>query len=184
MRIILLKSFLLLTAFVILFGLGFPLLSLSGEKQGKALFNEEIKLPFALKAETKVAILYLGYVGCQSICMPSLSESAELFRELNSSEVAFYFVNVSKEGVGAAEFAAHFHEDFQGLQLTQQEITALSRSLRAYSSEPLSLGGDIYHTGYLYLISHKRGKTWLKAMYYTRPFDKASIISDIQKELK
>lgn len=184
MKSIFVKSLLLIAAFALLFGLGFPLLSLGAKTQGKVAFDEEIHLPFELKSETKVALLYLGYVGCQSICMPSLSESAELFSELNASKVAFYFVNISKEGVGAAEFAAHFHKDFQGLQLTPKETMELSRSLRAYSSEPLSLGADTYHTGYLYLISHKEGKTRLKAMYYTRPFDKASIISDIQKELK
>lgn len=173
-----------LAALLLLLLLGFPLLFLSGERQGRVAFDEKITLPFRLEQETKVALLYLGYVGCQSICMPSLEESAEMFSELNATNVAFYFVNISKEGVGAQEFAAHFHKEFKGLQLLPKERSALMQALRAYSSDSLTSGGDIYHTGYLYLVSHKEAQTRLKAMYYTRPFDATSIISDIQKELQ
>lgn len=178
------QFFLLLGAFALLLLLGFPLLFLSGEKQGRVAFDEPIELPFAIEPHKRVALLYLGYVGCQSICMPSLQESAQMFAELNASSVAFYFVNISKEGVGAKEFASFFHQDFIGVQPLPKERAALMQSLRAYSSDALTLGGDIYHTGYLYLISNKKGQARLKAMYYTRPFDAASIISDIKKELQ
>ena len=164
--------------------LGFPLLFLSGESQGRVVFDELIELPFEIEHEKKVLLLYMGYVGCQTICMPSLEESAEIFDKLSASSVAFYFVNISKEGVGAEEFAKYFHKDFRGLQLQAKETRALMQTLRAYSSDALTPGGDIYHTGYLYLISNTKGQTRLKAMYYTRPFDAASIISDIKKEIQ
>jgi protein SCO1 len=173
-------------ALVLLLVLGFPLMMLSGDKQGRVVLDEKIELPFAVSKDAKVILLYLGYVGCRTICMPSLEESAKIFDDMNtSSSVSFYFVNISKEGVGAKEFAAHFHKDFKGLQLSRAKTSALMHELRAYSSDALVEGGDIYHTGYLYLIKQENeGGFTLKSMYYTRPFDAKSIILDIKKELK
>ncbi|MBN2816660.1 MAG: SCO family protein [Campylobacterales bacterium] len=186
MKIKVKKALFLFLAFLLLFLLGLPLGMLSGHKQGRVLLNDTVTLPFEVKENERVLLLYLGYVGCQTICIPSLKESANIFNILPKREdVAFYFINISKEGVGAKEFAQFFHEDFQAVQLPRKETLALMGELRAYSSDPLIEGGDLYHTGYLYLVKQvKKNEFILKAMYFTRPFEAETIISDIQKELE
>lgn len=174
------------TALLLLIFLGFPLMMLGGEKQGKVTLEEKVELPFKIKSNAKVILLYFGYVGCRTICTPSLEEIADIYNNLEDiKDVSFYFVNIAKEGVGAQEFARYFHKDFIGLQLTQNEISNLMGDLRAYSSDALVADGDIYHTGYLYLITQKKQDDFvLKTMYYTRPFDIKSIALDIQQELE
>lgn len=186
MRISIRNITIVLLAFLLLILLGFPLAMLIGEKQGKVVLDEKIELPFKMSKNTKVALVYLGYVGCRTICMPSLEESAKIYNDMNdTSNLAFYFVNISQEEVGAKEFAEYFHKDFIGLQLSTKDTSNLMGQLRAYSSDPLVQGGEIYHTGYLYLIKQeKEGDFMLKSMYYTRPFDVKSIILDIKKEIK
>lgn len=175
-----------LMSLLLLLLLGFPLVMWSGDKQGKVLLSERIELPFEVSSQTKVLMLYFGYVGCRTVCMPTLKEIAEVFDGLEAdSRVGFYFINISKEGVGAREFAGFFHKDFVGLQLSVKDTSNLMGRLRAYSSEPLSEGGELYHTGYLYLIRQNKEKDFeLKVMYYTRPFDRESILLDIKKELE
>jgi protein SCO1/2 len=173
-------------ALLLLLFLGFPLMMLSGDKQGKVTLEEKVELPFKVQSNTKVVLLYFGYVGCKTICTPSLEEIADIYNVLeDTKDVSFYFVNIAKEGVGAEEFASFFHKDFIGLQLTQKETSSLMGDLRAYSSDALVADGDIYHTGYLYLITQKKQNDFvLKTMYFTRPFDTKSIALDIQQELQ
>lgn len=173
-------------ALLLLIFLGFPLMMFSGDKQGKVTLDEKIELPFKINSNKKIILLYFGYVGCKTICTPSLSEIADIYNTLgNTQNVSFYFINISKEGVGAEEFAHYFHKDFTGLQLSQKETSSLMGTLRAYSSDALVADGEIYHTGYLYLITQKEQNNFvLKTMYYTRPFDTKSIVLDIQQELK
>lgn len=180
------STLVIISIFLFVLLLGFPLLMLSGEAQGKVALDEKLELPFEVKKESRVILLYMGYVGCQTICTPSLQESAEIFNHLDdTSKVSFVFINIAKDGGGAKEFANYFHKEFIGLELSKKETSKLMRTLHAYSSDALVKGGEVYHTGYLYLITQQtEGNFHLKSMYYTRPFDAISISQDIKKELE
>ncbi len=173
----------------LVFGLGFPLLMLSEYRQGKIFLNEPITLPSTMQTSpTRVILLFFGYVGCRTICVPSLFESAAIIEALTAQErqnVAFYFVDISKNQVDSESFAHYFHSSFQGIQLPFEETLSFMKQLRAYRSDSLVSDGDIYHSGYLYLIKHdaKSQKSVLKTVYYTRPFETQTIVADIQKEL-
>jgi len=171
---------------IILVILGFPLLLLTEDRQGKVSFEENIELPFNVKNEIEVILLYFGYVGCETICMPSLEEIALISDEFNDSKkVAFYFIDIAKDSDGAKEYAHYFHKKLIGLDLEQNETFKLMSDLKAYSSDSLRGDGEISHTGYLYLIKNSRQQNFeLKYMYYTRPFDTKSIVTDIKKEFK
>jgi protein SCO1/2 len=186
MRIKISSFSMVFVALFLLIILGFPIIIFTGDKQGKVELKEKVQLPFEVKSNTKVVLLYFGYVGCRTICSPSLAEIAAIYNELNNTKnVAFYFINISHEGVGAKEFAEYFHKEFIGLQLSQKETSNLMGALRAYSSDALVPGGEIYHTGYLYVITQKKQQDFeLRTMYYTRPFDIKSVVLDIEKELK
>lgn len=172
----------------LVFGLGFPLLMVGEHKQGKIALNEHVTLPLKIEPHTRVVLLYFGYVGCRTICVPSLSEIAQVFNTLSSDEkksVVFYFVDISKEKVDSESFAYYFHKSFQGVHLSRDETLALMGQLHAYQSDALVSDGDVYHTGHLYLITRESPSDLfvLKSIYFTRPFDTQNIITDIQKEL-
>jgi len=173
-------------ALLILFLLGFPLAVLTGDNQGKVILDEPIALPFHIEKEKKVILLYFGYVGCQTICSPSLEEIASIYKEVNAAEkVAFYFINIAKEAQGVDAFVHYFHKEFIGVNLSLEERMDLMHALRAYSSDSLSGDGEMSHTGYLYMIKQEQEQSFqLKTMYYTRPFDATSIVMDIKEELK
>jgi len=180
------KVLISLIVIMVLFTLGFPLAMFTNEMQGRISLKESIELPFPVNDEAEVILLYFGYVGCQTICMPSLKEIALVSKEFNDSKrVAFYFVNIAKKSEGAKEYAQYFHKNFIGLDLPLAETSKLMSDLRAYSSDSLSGDGDMSHTGYLYLIKSSGKENFeLKYMYYTRPFDAKYIVTDIKKEFK
>jgi len=186
MKTVLSRILLGFISLTLIFLLGFPLISFTGEKQGKVILNDKVTFPFKINSNTKVLLLYFGYVGCRTICVPSLEEIAQIANHFaNSRTVAFYFINISKNGKEANDFAKYFHKNITGLDLPSKDVSKLMSSLRAYSSASLSGDNEISHTGYLYLIKQNEIKNFtLKYMYYTRPFDKNSIIIDIKKELK
>ena len=166
--------------------LGLPLAMLSGTKQGKVSLNEAVSLPFTVEKENRVILLYFGYLGCKTICTPSLQEISSIYKEADISEgLAFYFINIAQESGDLDAFVHYFHKEFIGLQLSREDRQNLMKDLRAYSSESLMGDGEMSHTGYLYMIKQDEQKNFtLKAMYYTRPFDVTSIVNDIKKELK
>ncbi len=182
------KIILMLTALIVVFSLGFPLAMLSANKQGKVTLNEKIDLPFEIKDSVKVILLYFGYVGCSTICEPSLKEISSVYNGLSNTQrddVNFYFVDITKKGNLAKEFAHYFNNSFIGLNLDTNSTAKLMADLRAYSSDSIRGNGDISHTGYLYLIKQTQKQFFeLKTIYITRPFDSISIVQDITKELK
>lgn len=184
-RALLSRIFMYLIVFLLLGVLGFPLIMFSESKQGKVVMDEEISLPFIIEKNKKVVLIYFGYLGCQTICTPSLKEIAEIYKEVDKADdVVFYFIDISKESGDLDAFVHYFHQDFRGLHLSHESRQTLMKDLRAYSSDSLRGDGEMSHTGYLYLIGQEQKKFSLRAMYFTRPFDIKSIVKDIKKELK
>jgi protein SCO1/2 len=182
------KLLLVLGALIVIFSLGFPLGFLSGNKQGKVIVNEKVNLPFEIKDNTKIILLYFGYVGCRTVCEPSLKEISSVYdgvADAQRGSVNFYFIDITKSGSMAKEFAHYFNGSFIGLNLNTKSTAKLMADLRAYSSDSITGNGDISHTGYLYLIKQTQKQSFeLKTIYITRPFDSVSIEQDITKELK
>ncbi len=177
-----------MTALIVVFFLGFPLAMLGGNKQGKVTLNEKVNLPFEIKDNTKIILLYFGYVGCSTICEPSIKEISSVYNGLLDEQrdgVSFYFVDITKNGNMAKEFAHYFNDSFIGLNLDTKSTAKLMADLRAYCSDSITGNGNISHTGYLYLIKQTQEQIFeLKTIYITRPFDCISIVQDITKELK
>jgi protein SCO1/2 len=178
----------MLAALMVVFSLGFPLAMLSGNKQGKVILNEKVNLPFEIKDNTKIILLYFGYVGCRTICEPSLKEISSVYEGLadtQKDDVSFHFIDITKNGKMAKEFAHYFNDSFIGLDLDTKSTAKLMADLRAYSSDSITGNGDMSHTGYLYLIKQTQKQSFeLKIIYITRPFDSVSIVQDITKELQ
>lgn len=180
------KVILVFVSILAVFSLGFPLM-IGDKKQGEVELNEKVDLSFDVSEDSKVILLYFGYVGCKTICEPSLREISKVYDTLLEADkkiVKFYFVNITKNGTESQPFAEFFNDDFIGLDLKKKEISKLMLDFRAYSSDSLSGDGEISHTGYLYLIKQTTEKEFeLKRIYYTRPFDPDSIVQNIKQEL-
>jgi len=178
--------FLFIAVIGLLVLLGFPLSMLMGEKQGKVTLDEKVFLPFEVEEEKQVILLYFGYVGCQTICTPSLEEIASIYKDVNLKDnVVFYFINIGKNTGEIDAYLHYFDKSFIGINLNLKEKQKLMNDLRAYTSDSLSGSGEMSHTGYLYMITQKSKQYFeLKKMYYTRPFNKQSIVFDIHEELK
>ena len=99
--------------------------------------------------------------------------------------MAFYFINIAQGSEGLDAFVHYFHKEFISVNLSRVQRMDLMNTLRAYSSDSLSGDGEISHTGYLYMIKQEQEQRFrLKRMYYTRPFDRQSIVSEIKEELE
>jgi len=173
-------------AIVFIILLGFPILSLTGVESGVTL-NEKIELPFKVKDNKSVILLYFGYVGCPDVCPASLNEINNIYRKLDNrykDRVGVYFVNIIESG-NADEYAKYFNKDFKGVGLSSIEIMKFMNKLHAYKSDPLTNSGELYHTSYLYLVKKISNDNFiLKKMYYTHPYDVKMVIKNIEKELK
>jgi len=159
---------------------------LMGEKQGKVTLEQKVSLPFEVEETKQVILVYFGYAGCQTICSPSLEEIVSIYQEVESTDkVVFYFINIGEDSGELDAYLHYFHKSFMGMNLSLKERQKLMHDLRAYTSDSLSGSGEMSHTGYLYMITQKSKQSFeLKTMYYTRPFNKQSIVFDIYEELK
>jgi protein SCO1/2 len=157
--------------FVVL--LSFPILPLTGTTENKVTLDEPIDLPFKVDDNKSVILLYFGYVGCPDVCPASLNEIDNIYKKSkNIKGVGVYFINIIDSG-GAQEYASYFNKDFIGIDLSDVTTMKLMNSLHAYKSDPLTKGGDLYHTSYLYLIKRSKNRDKFRATckfkHHTQP---------------
>lgn len=138
--------------------------------------------PWFLKDETASAVLvYFGYVGCTSICIPALNELAPLYRKIQrrSDDVSFYFVNLNptQDPQWAEPFARSFHPDFKGVYADLRQVSRLEKDFNlAISGE-----SEMSHSSNLYLMVRNGSGYELKRIYTTHPYHEASVLDDIQR---
>lgn len=164
---------------ILLLFLSFSMTWFDGHQNGVIVMNEKVSIPFAVAEDKKELLLYFGYVGCDTICMPALGEIARLYEDLpNKKEYQVYFINLLKEGGGANDFAQFFHKDFIGIDLL--DAKGLQETLHVYHSDSLQGDGALSHTGFLYRLQRSKDLFILKSIYVQRPFDIDIILTDRQ----
>ena len=167
-------------AFIVL--IGFPQFY-SNNSSGR--IDKEITLDIDfLKNETSpVVLMYFGYVGCETICTPSMTEIDRVYSELNTSKVKVYFVNLleSHDPELPELFAQHFNKDFIGVHLTKQKLQELSSQIRLATTTSLLDTQELNHAGYLYVLVKEDGAYVQKYIYTTRPFEESIIVDDIRQ---
>ena len=176
---------LILFSFVFIILIGMPQLY-QGNSAGKIDKEAQLHLDFLEKEDSKLVLLYFGYVGCETICTPSMSEINEIYTKVKNENIAVYFVNLlsSQEKDMPDIFAKHFNKNFHGIYLDTLGLEKLSTQMRiAYTKSP-SNEFDINHAGHLYLLLKNEKNYLQKYIYTTRPFNIKTIIEDIQHLLK
>ena len=176
---------LILFSFVFLILIGMPQLY-QGSSAGKINKEIELDLDFLEREDSKIVLLYFGYVGCETICTPSMGEINEIYTKVNNNNIAVYFVNLlaSQEKDMPSIFAKHFNKNFHGVYLDKLQLQELSNQMRIAYTTSLTNEFDINHAGHLYLLVKNENNYLQKHIYTTRPFNIKNIIEDIQHLLK
>lgn len=179
--------FLIIFSSLFIFVIGF-LNQFLGNSSGKVELNKKISLNEInfLKNSKNFSLVYFGYVGCDTICMPSLIELNKLkilLDKSNLSDIDIYFVNIQptldKDIVDT--FAKSFNNNFMGIYLNNEELKKISYVFNLKYSNVLLNNYEVEHTGYLYLVKKSESSFILLNMYTNRPFDIENISKDLLK---
>lgn len=170
----------IIIAFIAFLGL-FPFLGHLWGDQIHVIRTEISQIePWFLKEEkSKVVLIYFGYVGCTSICIPTMNQFAPMYQEIlrKGEKVPLYFVNLNpnqpKEWV--EPFAKSFHPDFKGIWASWDQTYKLEHDFN------LAMSGEeeISHSSNLYLMVREESGYVLRRIYTTHPYPADLILDDI-----
>lgn len=182
---------LVITFFIILFVLLVTLgQSFIFEKtmQSGIAVNQNVTTSF-IHNNSKINIVFFGYVGCRYVCTPDLQEIAAWYasKEMDTyrDQTEVLFVNIKSEiNTSQAQlFAQSFHPEFQGITLSKKELLNLDRAFGVYFSDDLSNKGELNHTDNLYLLNRTNLKNDilnLVKIYSLHPLQKQELTKNIQ----
>lgn len=165
---------LLFLLLLVLFIVGIPFLqflTFSSSTSSKTVINQEIVAPYLDSIDEKVIILFFGYVGCQTVCnknfenLNKMLENPKLKKDFDKYKLVFVNLTpeIKKEQVDL--YAKSFNENYIGLHLTRQELFKIDREFSLFFSDSLTNNTEVSHTGYIYLLSKNKNRTFLHAMY-------------------
>ena len=145
--------------------------------------NKDSISPFFLKNEqSHIVFVYFGYVGCADICVPSLQEISNAYKNIKMSEplAKVYFVNLNPEQSPDAPdlFAKGFNEEFKGVYASQEQIESLART---YNLAITGTKDAIGHSSSLYMFVKTPSGYILKYIYSTYPYPIEQILVDLKK---
>jgi protein SCO1/2 len=173
------------SSFVIILGF---LNQFLGNSSGEVKLEKKIEirdLDFINK-NNKYSLVYFGYVGCQTICVPSMQELNNLHKLLKKysiDDINIYFLNVKpsidKDTVDV--FAKSFNSEFIGVYLDEERLKYIASLFGFRYSNVLVNNFEVEHTGYIYLLEKKDNIYFLNKMYTNRPFDIENIAKDLLK---
>lgn len=174
--------FFIILSFLSIFFIGY-INQFLGNSSGKVVINKDLNkdLLYFIKDDNKYVLLYFGYVGCTTICEPSLTELSKLGNTLDKNGIAFYFLNIkpSIDKDVVENYSKYFYKNFNGIYLNSDNLKKISDAFNLKYSNVLINDFEINHTGYLYLIEKVEGGYILKNMYTNRPFDIENISKDL-----
>jgi protein SCO1/2 len=156
-----------------------------GNSGGKVVLNKKIQNNLNLDLSYNYFLIYFGYVGCESICTPSLSEINRIYNSLPNNiqkKVKVYFVNIKTEIDKdlVDNFAKYFNKSFSGIYLDKNDLDIAAKDFNLQFSKVMLNDFEIDHRGYLYIVKNSQNGLLLENMYTNRPFDTKSISNDIK----
>ena len=156
---------------------------------GKNTHSIEVNIPsiapmFLKEEQAQGVLLYFGYVGCTSVCIPALQEMAPMYTRLREKfpSLGFYFVNLNSTQPldWPSSFAQSFHPDFHGIYTPESELERLERD---FNLAVTSNNQDMGHSSNLYLMIKENNSYVLKRIYTTHPYDEYLIEYDLKRLL-
>lgn len=172
---------LLASAFLLIAALAFPAL-FDGDKAGRVERKECVDAPFLKNESASAVLVYFGYVGCLSVCEPSLKDISKIYTNYIGSnhgeKPSVLFVNMTPkiDLQSASLWVSSFHPDFKAYSPNKKELDDIVQKLGLIYSE---LGLKAEHAPYLYLFKKSPAGYELRYIYTTRPFNEAAILKDL-----
>ena len=158
---------------------------------GKVVINKELKAEFLKDNDTKVIVLFFGYVGCIDVCTPILEKLNKIYMsevlkdKQNDFQIVFVNLTPKVEPQQADLFAKAFNDSFKGLYLTQEELFSIDRKFSVYFSDGLFDKSELTHTDYIYLIQQDKPQRYiLKNMYTNNPLHEKVLTEDILEAIR
>lgn len=162
----------------------FPLMAgFMGKNTHSIDVNMPIITPKFLKNEPAQAVLlYFGYVGCTTVCIPTLNKMGPIYTRLQQQcpSLRFYFVNLNptQPSDWPQSFAKSFHPDFHGVYTSKIEIEQLERD---FNLAVTANNQEIGHSSNLYLMIKENDHYTLKHIYTTHPYNEHQIKKDLKR---
>ena len=162
----------------------FPIVAQFLGKNGNSvtITQSDITLPFLEHEKANAVFVYFGYVGCTSICIPTLNEFTPMYQRIHQlfPESAFYFVNLNptqpKEWV--EPFAKSFDPSYHGIYANKSETEKYERD---FNLAVTSDDEEMAHSSNLYLLIREHDRYRLKRIYITHPYSEEQILNDLKE---
>jgi protein SCO1/2 len=106
----------------------------------------------------KITLLYFGYTHCPDVCPATLSNLADVLKDLgpraNAVRVLFVSVDPARDNLAALkEYANAFAPQIDGLRGSNNEIAKLAQRYRVlYSVTKTGKGIEVMHSGSVFLF--------------------------------
>jgi protein SCO1/2 len=106
----------------------------------------------------KIALLYFGYTHCPDVCPATLSNLADVLKDLgpHAGDVRVLFVSVDPERdnlKALKEYANAFAPEIDGLRGSNNEIAKLAQRYRVlYSVKTTPQGVEVMHSGSVFIF--------------------------------
>ena len=153
----------------------------ANNEAGKIEKSIDTNFNFLKSEDSPYVLLFLGYVGCYTVCPPALNEISQIYKKIDKNKFTFYFVNLQantpKENVD--QFAKVFDENFKGIYLNNKEIIETISKLNVKYLPSLVDKYEIDHSGFLHVLKRKNNLYTQEFLYTTRPFNIDYIIKDL-----
>jgi len=153
---------------------------------GKLEKNEKVNSRVFNHFNHTILLVFFGYVGCNDICIPRMTELAKIYQQLKQRselDVGVVFINLTQlsNKTLADLYAKHYNPDFNGIYLKTQQLNELIAEFNVFKSPSLTSENAYNHTASLFLLKKDAGDYYLRRIYIAAPFDQSSIIADINK---
>ncbi len=144
--------------------------------------GKEIHFPFLDNADSEIQILFIGFVGCESVCPSSLAKLATIAKieDIPPFEATFIDIRSNEEWVTANEYAQNFSFAIRGIHADSELRSLLRKNLGVHFSEYYTRLSQIRHSDDFFVLKKTSQNTWIIADILSNN----SSIDTINKSLK
>jgi len=128
--------------------------------------------------------LFFGYVDCPAVCPTTMSALRQVYLQYSEdperASLGVTFVNLAPpSGAQVADYAAHFHPDFFGLQANAADRGAFMREL-GVRFDRSAAGPAGWHTDSIYLL-RREAAVWRVRRVVRSPIEPQQVVALLQE---
>lgn len=173
--------FLIIVGFGLITALAFPALT-DSRSAGRTESHLKVDFPFLKTEQSKLVLVYFGYVGCTRVCEPVLNDLAQISNlsknQKFKNEPAIWFVNLTPkiDTSSVKSWSEHFSPQFKAYAPNADEIQKMVQTLNLVYN---NLDSEAEHMPYLYLMQKTATGYEVVYIYTSSPYNRNLILKDI-----